>query len=193
MRRKGVLLAALGAYPATLHAHVHVHLPQAASTPRGLSQQDGGRVLLCRVHAAGDARRAVYCVGERQAAARQAREVRRRRGAATRRASAVGGGVDAWSAGAAAPPRLLKGPKKAWAVPPPPPPPPLPPPAPPAPPAPPPRQHVGPPPGPPPPQTIEVALIGCAFGLGLGLDHSNRVTVLKPGEPAAASGRIQVG
>ena len=65
MRRKGVLLAALGAYPATLQ---HVHLPQAASTPRGLSQQDGGRVLLCRVHAAGDARRAVDCVGERQAA-----------------------------------------------------------------------------------------------------------------------------
>ena len=44
---------------------------------------------------------------------------------------------------------------------------------------------------PPPPQTIEVALTGCASGVGLGLDHTNRVTTLKQGGPAAASGRIQ--
>ena len=132
--------------------------------------------MLCRVHAVGDARRVVDCVEARQAAARQAREVRRRRGAEWRRDSAVGGGVDAWSAGAAAapPPRLfnLKKPK-GWAVPPPPQPPPqlprqlplplplqLPLPPPPPPPLPLTRQPVRPIPKPPPPQRIEVALIG---------------------------------
>ena len=55
-------------------------------------------MLLCRVHAAGDAQRAVDCLTERQASARQARDARRRRGAYED--SAVGGGVDAWSAGA---------------------------------------------------------------------------------------------
>jgi hypothetical protein len=31
------------------------------------------------------------------------------------------------------------------------------------------------------------------WGLGLGLDHANRVTIVKPGEPAAACGLIKVG
>jgi len=46
-------------------------------------------------------------------------------------------------------------------------------------------------PEPPPPD--EVLLSGCLWGLGLGLDHANRVTVVKPGSPAAASGLIKVG
>ena len=45
-------------------------------------------------------------------------------------------------------------------------------------------------PEPPPPD--EVLLSGCLWGLGLGLDHANRVTVVKPGSPAAASGLIKV-
>ena len=36
-------------------------------------------------------------------------------------------------------------------------------------------------------------MIGCAFGLGLGLDPKNRVTLVKPGGPTAATGKIEVG
>ena len=35
-------------------------------------------------------------------------------------------------------------------------------------------------------------MIGCAFGLGLGLDPKNRVTLVKPGGPTAATGKIEV-
>ena len=39
----------------------------------------------------------------------------------------------------------------------------------------------------------EVVLTGCAEGVGLGLDDQNRVTLLKPGGPAAASGLLGLG
>ena len=39
----------------------------------------------------------------------------------------------------------------------------------------------------------EVVLTGCLGGVGLGLDDQNRVTMLRPGGPAAASGQLALG
>ena len=36
-------------------------------------------------------------------------------------------------------------------------------------------------------------LTGCLGGVGLGLDDQNRVTMLRPGGPAAASGQLALG